>query len=184
MIKVGNLPNKKKEVPAPQPVAGATGRGISRTFPLILPAPASPGHLQLGPSHQNFSIYFDSPGRPRPSTPHARSKWLRGVKIRCKTTYFTYFDHHLQFISDIRRITSHFMLEAAMRKLLCLQLRPIFAPNKPCFFHITTLANPRLLFRYLQKSLNKVLKVFVLIFLIHPQQNYFESNGHSIDSAS
>ena len=29
------------------------------------------------------------------------------------------------------------MLEAAMRKLLCLQLRPIFAPNKPCFFHIT-----------------------------------------------
>ena len=59
--------------------------------------------------------------------------------VKPKTTYFTYFDHHLQFISDIRRITSHFMLEAAMRKLLCLQLRPIFAPNKPCFFHITTL---------------------------------------------
>ena len=108
---------------------------------------------------------------PTGSTPHgfARSKWLRGVKIRCKTTYFTYFDHHLQFISDIRRITSHFMLEAAMRKLLCLQLRPIFALNKPCFFHITTLANPRLLLRYLQKSLNKVLKVFVLSFSIYPQ---------------
>ena len=57
------------------------------------------------------------------STPHgfARSKWLRGVKIRCKTTYFNHFDHYLQFISDIRRITSHFILEAAMRKLLCLQ---------------------------------------------------------------
>ena len=88
----------------------------------------------------------------------------------------------LQFISEIRRIASHFILEAAMRKLLCLQLRPIFAANKPCFFHITTLANPRLLFRYLQKSLNKVLKVFVLSFSIYPQQNYFQSNGHSIDS--
>ena len=27
--------------------AGATGRGISRTFPFILPTPASPGHLQV-----------------------------------------------------------------------------------------------------------------------------------------
>ena len=27
--------------------AGATGRGISRTFQFILPTPASPGHLQV-----------------------------------------------------------------------------------------------------------------------------------------
>ena len=45
---------KPRRVPAPRPVAGAwpgqagaTGRGISRTFPFILPTPASPGHLQV-----------------------------------------------------------------------------------------------------------------------------------------
>ena len=47
-------PLPARRVPAPRPVAGAwpgqagaTGRGISRTFPFILPTPASPGHLQV-----------------------------------------------------------------------------------------------------------------------------------------
>ena len=68
------------------------------------------------------------------------------------------------------------MLEAAMRKLLCLQLRPIFAPKKPCFFHIATLANPRSLFRYLKKSLNKVLIPFAAKGVINdpPEENQSE----------
>ena len=61
-------------------MAGATGRGISRTFPLILPATASPGHLQLGSSHQNFSIYFDSPGRP-PGRPRWKTCMLRQISL-------------------------------------------------------------------------------------------------------
>ena len=52
-------------------------------------------------------------------------------------------------------------------------LGPFSPQTNRAFFTFTTLANPRLLFRYLQKSLNKVLKVFVLSFSIYPQQNYF-----------
>ena len=91
-LSVGYKACKSRRVPTPRPVAGAwpgqagaTGRGISRTFPFILPTPASPGHLQLGSSHQNFSIYFDSPGQPRPvagaRAPSSKSRQSRKLFV-------------------------------------------------------------------------------------------------------
>ena len=44
-------------------------------------------------------------------------KQPRHVKIQRKAIFFTYSYHHLQLISKIRRITSHFIFEAAVKFL-------------------------------------------------------------------
>ena len=76
----------------------------------------------------------------------------RGMsKFDVKPISFTFSDHPLQFISYVRRITSHFILEAAVKFSITLNLGS-FSPKQTVFiFTLNTLANPRLLFKYLQK---------------------------------
>ena len=59
-----------------------------------------------------------------------RGKRPQHVTNLRETTLFTNFSRDLLHISGIRRITSHFIFEAAVT----LQLRPIFPLNKPSLF--------------------------------------------------
>ena len=58
------------------------------------------------------------------------------VKIRRKSTFFTHADHHLQLISEIRRITSHFIFEAAVKVSRICNLGPFSLQTNPAYFHI------------------------------------------------
>ena len=88
----------------------------------------------------------------RPVTAFCGGKTAAACKIQLKNIFFTYCDHYLQFVFQIRRITSHFILEAAVKVALIFNLGPFGPKETVHIFTLNTLANPRLLFKYLQKG--------------------------------
>ena len=94
-----------------------------------------------------------------------QSEWLfvilgRKFDLRGVNDLFTYSEHHLQLISEIQRITNHFIFEAAVKVSRICNLGPFSLQTNQAYFHINKLADPRLLFKYRQNDSNKVLKVF------------------------
>ena len=61
------------------------------------------------------------------------------------TTFFTYCDHHLQLISEIRRITSHFILEAAVKVSRICNLGPFLLQTNRAYFHIKHTCRPQII---------------------------------------
>ena len=65
-----------------------------------------------------------------------QSKRPQHDKIRRKPCFFTSSDHHLQFISEIRRIRSHFISKAAVKASLICNLGPFSHETNCAYFQI------------------------------------------------